>query len=66
LDANWSGGLGLARKKYGSRKNVTLIAAESPDDFDQFSGGEFKVAAALETLQHGEREPYWVAWGRKV
>ncbi|MBV8908398.1 MAG: methyltransferase domain-containing protein [Sphingomonas sp.] len=52
LDANWSGGLDLARAKYGSRKDVTLIEATDPDGFRRFSDRQFNVAAALETLEH--------------
>ena len=52
LDANWSGGLDLARQKFRGRKNVTLIETESPEQLHRFRGGEFDVAAALETLEH--------------
>lgn len=52
LDANWSGGLDLARKKYHDRKDVTLVEAQEPSDFDRFAAGQFNVAAALETLEH--------------
>ena len=52
LDANWSGGLDLARQKYRGRKGVTLVEAVSPDEFRRFKDGQFNVAAALETLEH--------------
>lgn len=52
FDANWSGGLDLARRKYRGRTDVTLIEAEHPRDFDSFPTGHFNVAAALETLEH--------------
>ena len=52
LDANWAGGLDLAREKYRGRDNVTLIEAMSPADFDRFPDQKFNAAAALETLEH--------------
>jgi 2-polyprenyl-3-methyl-5-hydroxy-6-metoxy-1,4-benzoquinol methylase len=52
VDANWSGGLDLARQKYRGRKDVILIEAEGPEAFNRFKDGEFDVAAALETLEH--------------
>lgn len=52
LDANWSGGLDLARQKYRDRKEVTLVEAERPEEFRRFKDGQFNVAAALETLEH--------------
>lgn len=52
LDANWSGGLDLARQKYRGRKDVTLVEATSPDALSRFADGQFNVAAALETLEH--------------
>lgn len=52
IDANWSGGLDLAREKYKNRKKVTLVEAASPEAFGRFSDGQFNVAAALETLEH--------------
>jgi 2-polyprenyl-3-methyl-5-hydroxy-6-metoxy-1,4-benzoquinol methylase len=52
LDANWAGGLDLARRKYRGRKDVTLIESTAPEDFKRFPAGKFNVAAALETLEH--------------
>ena len=52
LDANWSGGLDLARQKYRGRAGVTLIEAQTPEEFDRFPDGHFSLAAALETLEH--------------
>lgn len=52
FDANWEGGLDLARKKFGSRPEVRLVKADSPDSFDAFADDYFDAAVALETLEH--------------
>ena len=52
LDANWEGGLDLARKTFAGRPDVRLIEAESPESLKEFPDGHFDVAVALETLEH--------------
>lgn len=52
LDANWEGGLDLARSKYRGRSDVLLIESDKPASLRQFSDGAFNAAAALETLEH--------------
>lgn len=52
LDADWEGGLELARKAYGERPEVRLIKATSPDALHEFKDDTFDLAIALETLEH--------------
>ncbi len=52
LDANWEGGLDLARKKFEGRKDVRLIHAQSPESLKEFPDLHFDAAVALETLEH--------------
>lgn len=52
LDANWAGGLDLARRKYRGHPRVILIEGSTPAMFHRFPDGRFDAAAALETLEH--------------
>ena len=52
IDANWAGGLDLARDRFAGDRRVTLIQSEDPGDFEQFDDGHFSLALALETLEH--------------
>ena len=52
LDANWEGGLDLARRKFAGNAAIELVETSDPASLDRFADGEFDVAAALETLEH--------------
>jgi SAM-dependent methyltransferase len=52
IDANWEGGLDLARKQYRGRPDIQFIESASPSTFDRFGEREFDCAASLETLEH--------------
>lgn len=52
IDANWEGGLDIAREKFADRSNVRLIHATDPTALSLLPDNHFNVAAALETLEH--------------
>lgn len=52
VDANWAGGLDLARDKLEGRSGVRLIESADPHDLGQFRKGHFDLGIALETLEH--------------
>lgn len=52
LDADWEGGLSVAKSRYVNHKNLKFIKSTSPNDLAQFATGYFNAAAALETLEH--------------
>jgi hypothetical protein len=52
VDANWGGGLDIARARYCGRDEATFIESSDPADFDRFGTGQFNLSAALETLEH--------------
>lgn len=52
LDANWEGGLDLAREKFGNNPSVRLIEAVDPSPLREFADGHFTAAASLETIEH--------------
>lgn len=52
LDANWEGGLALAREKFRNNPSVRLIEAVDPSPLRQFGDGHFTAAASLETIEH--------------
>jgi 2-polyprenyl-3-methyl-5-hydroxy-6-metoxy-1,4-benzoquinol methylase len=52
LDANWEGGLDLARAQWKGEAKARWIQSSDPADLKQFADGHFDLAAALETLEH--------------
>ena len=51
LDANWEGGLTLARQNWGRHENYKFIECARPTDVD-LSGQTFDVSISMETLEH--------------
>lgn len=52
IDANWAGGLDLARRRLGDQEHVALVQSDDPADFRRYADGSFTMAVALETLEH--------------
>ncbi|HVM21680.1 MAG TPA: class I SAM-dependent methyltransferase [Sphingomicrobium sp.] len=52
IDANWEGGLDLARRKYAGVAGATFLEATDPKALRAFADREFDVTASLETLEH--------------
>lgn len=52
IDANWGGGLDLARQKFADRANVEFIETTDPAVMREFSDGSFNAAISLETVEH--------------
>jgi cyclopropane fatty-acyl-phospholipid synthase-like methyltransferase len=52
VDANWEGGLDMARDRFRDAPGVILIESRDPGDLSDLPSGGFDVAAALETLEH--------------
>jgi hypothetical protein len=52
IDANWEGGLDIARNKFAKRSDVRLIQTDDPKVLRSLPEDYFNVAAALETLEH--------------
>lgn len=52
IDANWEGGLEIAREQYGGPSCVQFIESGDPGSFERFGTDEFDCAASLETLEH--------------
>lgn len=51
FDANWEGGLDLARTTYGNEEQYKFVAATKPEDLE-VSGEKVSLALSLETLEH--------------
>jgi len=51
FDANWEGGLDLARKTWEGEKQYHFFTAEKPEEVD-ISGGKVSLALSLETIEH--------------
>ncbi len=52
LDANWEGGIDLARDKYKTHENYSFQTCHSADDIRVGSPGIFDTFISLETLEH--------------
>lgn len=52
IDANWEGGLDLAKQEYHGRPGVEFIESGEPAALNRFGAGEFDCSASLETLEH--------------
>jgi len=51
IDANWEGGLDIARQKYGEEPRVHLIDSSDPRDLVDLPVG-FNLGVSMETLEH--------------
>ncbi len=51
FDANWEGGLDLARTTYGSEERYQFVAATKPEELE-IAGERVSLALSLETLEH--------------
>lgn len=52
FDANWEGGLDLAKARWGGAANFLFLQASSPDEMRLKSSDVFDIAVAMETLEH--------------
>jgi 2-polyprenyl-3-methyl-5-hydroxy-6-metoxy-1,4-benzoquinol methylase len=52
FDANWEGGLDLARAKWAHRPSCSFHLATSPEDMRLAADDRFDIAVAMETLEH--------------
>ena len=52
LDANWEGGLDLARVKFGGAPGVAFVEITDPSQMRGYADASFDLAASLETLEH--------------
>ena len=51
IDANWEGGLDLAREKYAAREHCDFLLANRPDEIE-LDRDEFTLGVSMETLEH--------------
>ena len=52
FDANWEGGLDLARKNHEGASNLSFVYAETAQEMRLSANERFDIAVALETLEH--------------
>jgi 2-polyprenyl-3-methyl-5-hydroxy-6-metoxy-1,4-benzoquinol methylase len=52
LDANWEGGLDLARKKFRDSPRVSFVEVTQPSQMHDYEDARFDVSVSLETLEH--------------
>lgn len=52
FDANWEGGLDIAKAKWTDAPNFFFFQASSPDEMNLTSIDVFNIAVAMETLEH--------------
>jgi 2-polyprenyl-3-methyl-5-hydroxy-6-metoxy-1,4-benzoquinol methylase len=53
FDANWEGGLDIAKTKWADSPNFSFLPASSPEDMDCLNNKDiFNIAVAMETLEH--------------
>ncbi len=52
FDANWEGGLDLAKAKWADAPNISFVQASSPDEMHLSSKEVFNISVAMETLEH--------------
>lgn len=52
FDANWEGGLDIARSKWADEPNFFFYEASSPEDMHLEKDDIFSIAVSMETLEH--------------
>jgi hypothetical protein len=52
FDANWEGGLDLARETWGREPGYQFLLARTPDEMRLDPGERFEAAVIMETLEH--------------
>jgi len=52
FDANWEGGLDIAKKKWSGAKNFFFFKASTPDEMNFKDQETFDICIAMETLEH--------------
>jgi 2-polyprenyl-3-methyl-5-hydroxy-6-metoxy-1,4-benzoquinol methylase len=52
FDANWEGGLDIAKVKWAAHPNFLFFQAASPDEMRLKKNDVFNIAVAMETLEH--------------
>lgn len=52
FDANWEGGLDIARAKWVDAPNLSFIQVSSPEEMHLTSSDIFNLAVSMETLEH--------------
>jgi 2-polyprenyl-3-methyl-5-hydroxy-6-metoxy-1,4-benzoquinol methylase len=52
FDANWEGGLDIARKRWSAAQNCAFLQASSPAEWQFSETDVFRIAVAMETLEH--------------
>jgi 2-polyprenyl-3-methyl-5-hydroxy-6-metoxy-1,4-benzoquinol methylase len=52
FDANWEGGLDIAKTKWADAPNFSFFQASSPEEMDLNDNDVFNIAVAMETLEH--------------
>jgi cyclopropane fatty-acyl-phospholipid synthase-like methyltransferase len=52
FDANWEGGLDLARKKWAGKKNLQFFQATRPADMAVLKDMTFPLCVSMETIEH--------------
>ncbi|MFL9922566.1 methyltransferase domain-containing protein [Paraburkholderia fungorum] len=51
-DANWEGGLDIARERWGTKPNLVFKEVSTPDQMNLQLSDRFDVAVSMETLEH--------------
>ncbi len=52
FDANWEGGLDIARERWANECDYVFLQASSPDEMHLKDSEVFHIAVAMETLEH--------------
>lgn len=52
FDANWEGGLDLAKQKFKDHKNFSFLEANTPQEMILKDDQKFSLAVSMETLEH--------------
>jgi len=52
IDANWEGGLDMAKKRWANVPNLSFIEASTPEEISFDDGINFTAAVVMETLEH--------------
>jgi len=52
FDANWEGGLDIAKERWSEAQNCSFFLASSPEEMHLNSNDVFHIAVAMETLEH--------------
>ena len=51
-DANWEGGLDIARERWGTHPDLTFKEVSTPDQMNLHPTDRFDIAVSMETLEH--------------